>query len=43
MEEFSLSHYETAPYLELKDYKAPKGINSYYFRMDDGIKILQVM
>lgn len=28
-----------APYLELKDYKAPKGIESYFVTMDDGIKI----
>jgi len=39
MEEFNLSNYESAPYLELDDYKAPKGINSYFVKMDDGIKI----
>lgn len=39
MEEFSFSNFETAPYLELKNYKAPKGINSYFVPMDDGIKI----
>ncbi len=39
MEEFSKSKYQTAPYLELDDYKAPKGIKSYFVSMDDGIKI----
>jgi lysophospholipase len=39
MEEFNLSKYQEAPYLELDDYKAPKGIKSYFVKMDDGIKI----
>ena len=39
MEEFSISKYEKAPYLELDDYKAPKGIKSYFVNMDDCIKI----
>ena len=39
MEEFDLSKYEKAPFLELDNYKAPKGIESYFIKMDDGIKI----
>ena len=39
MEEFDLSKYEKAPYLELDDYKAPNGIESYFVKMDDDIKI----
>ena len=39
MEEFNISKYQEAPYLELDDYKAPKGIKSYFVNMDDGIKI----
>ena len=31
--------YEIAPYLELKDYKAPKGVKSYFVNMNDGKKI----
>jgi len=32
-------NYENAPYIELKDYKAPDGINSIYIPMKDGKKI----
>ncbi len=39
MEEFDISKYKKAPYLELDDYKAPKGIKSYFVNTDDGIKI----
>lgn len=39
MEEFSISKYQKAPYLELDDYKAPEGIKSYFINMDDGLKI----
>ena len=39
MEEFNIAKYQEAPYLELDDYKAPKGIKSYFVNMDDGIKI----
>ena len=39
MEEFNLSNYESAPYIELDDYKAPVGINSYFVKMNDGIKL----
>ena len=39
MEEFNLSNCESAPYIELDDYKAPKGINSYFVKMNDGIKL----
>ena len=31
--------FEIAPYLELKDYKAPKGVKSYFVNMNDGKKI----
>src|SRR6056300_936587 len=39
MEESNFSKYKKAPYLELDNYKAPEGINSYFITMDDGIKI----
>ncbi len=39
MEEFNISKYQKAPYLELNNYKAPEGIKSYFVNMDDGIKI----
>ena len=39
MAEFSVSKYQKAPYLELDDYKAPDGIQSYFVNMNDGIKI----
>ncbi|MDC0184355.1 alpha/beta hydrolase [Rhodobiaceae bacterium] len=39
MEESKFLKYQAAPYLELHDYKPPKGINSYFVQMDDGIKI----
>ena len=39
MEEFNLSNCESAPYIELDDYKAPVGINSYFVKMNDGIKL----
>ncbi len=39
MEEHSFLKFKVAPYLELDDYKAPKGINSYFIPMDDGINI----
>ncbi len=39
MEEFDISKYLEAPYLELDDYQAPDGIKSYFVNMDDGIKI----
>ena len=39
MEEFSISKFQNAPYLELDDYKAPEGIKSYFVNMSDGIKI----
>ncbi len=39
MAEFSVSKYQKAPYLELDDYKAPDGIESYFVNMNDGIKI----
>ena len=39
MEEFSISKFQKAPYLELDDYKAPEGIESYFVNMNDGIKI----
>ena len=31
--------FETAPYLELNDYKAPKGVKSIFIPMKDGIKL----
>ena len=39
MEEFNITKYKEAPYLELDDYKAPNGIESYFVNMNDGIKI----
>ena len=39
MEEFNISEFEKAPFLELEDYKAPKGIRSYFVKMDDNIRI----
>lgn len=39
MAESSFLKYKNAPYLELEDYKAPKGIRSYYVTMDDGINL----
>ena len=38
MEESKFLKYQAAPYLELHDYKPPKGINSYFVQMDDGIR-----
>ena len=39
MAESSFLKYKNAPYLELEDYKAPKGIRSYYVTMNDGINL----
>ena len=39
MEESNFLKYTKAPYLELDDYKAPKGINSYFVPMDDGVRL----
>ena len=39
MVEPNFSIYVKAPYLELDNYKAPKGIKSYFVCMDDGIKL----
>ena len=39
MEESNLHKYDNAPYIELDNYKAPKGINSYFVSMDDGVKV----
>ena len=39
MEESNLLKYDNAPYIELDNYKAPKGINSYFVSMDDGVKV----
>ena len=39
MEESKFFNFEKAPYLELDDYKAPNGINSYFVPMDDGIRL----
>ena len=39
MVEPNSSIFEKAPYIELENYKAPKGINSYYVPMDDGIRL----
>ncbi|MDA9034273.1 alpha/beta hydrolase [Hyphomicrobiales bacterium] len=39
MEESKFLKFQKAPYLELDSYKAPKGINSYFIPMDDGIKL----
>ena len=32
-------NYKKAPYLELKDYRAPDGVKSYFVPMDDGTNI----
>ena len=32
-------NYKKAPYLELEDYHAPAGIQSYFIPMKDGVKI----
>jgi lysophospholipase len=39
MEEFEFLNFKKAPYIELDDYKAPKGIKSYFVPMDDGIRL----
>lgn len=39
MEESNFLNYKIAPYLELDDYKAPRGINCYYVPMDDGVNL----
>ena len=39
MEEYEFLNFRKAPYLELDDYKAPKGIKSYFVPMDDGIRL----
>ena len=39
MEESKFFNFEKAPYLELDDYKAPEGINSYFVPMDDGVRL----
>tara|TARA_Y100001935_G_scaffold54569_1_gene45618 strand:- start:1065 stop:2036 length:972 start_codon:yes stop_codon:yes gene_type:complete len=39
MEESNFSKYKNAPYLELENYKAPKGIKSYFVTMDDGVNL----
>ena len=39
MEESDILNFKKAPYLELDDYKAPKGIKSYFVKMDDGIRL----
>jgi lysophospholipase len=39
MEESEILNFKKAPYLELDDYKAPKGIKSYFVKMDDGINL----
>ena len=39
MEESEILNFKKAPYLELDNYKAPKGIKSYFVKMDDGIKL----
>jgi lysophospholipase len=39
MVESNFLEFKKAPYLELENYKAPKGINSYFVKMNDGIKI----
>ena len=37
MVEFKISEFEKAPFLELDNYKAPRGIESYYVKMNDEI------
>jgi len=39
MDVYKFSNFKKAPYLELDDYKPPKGINAYFVPMDDGIKL----
>lgn len=39
MGEYKFLNFQQAPYLELDDYKAPKGINSYFVPMNDGIRL----
>jgi len=39
MGELKLPLFEKAPYIELNNYKAPKGIKSYYVPMDDGVRL----
>ena len=39
MGEYKSSKFEKAPYIELDDYRAPKGISSYFVKMDDGIRL----
>ena len=39
MEGYKFSNFQKAPYLELDNYKAPKGINAYFVPMNDGIRI----
>ena len=39
MEEYEFLNFRKAPYLELDDYKAPKGIKSYFVPMDDGTRL----
>ena len=34
-----MKEYQSAPYLELEDYKAPKGINSVFIPMKDNKKL----
>ncbi len=36
---YKMTQYKSAPYLELEDYKAPKGIKSIFVTMNDGIKL----
>ena len=39
MEEYEFLNFKKAPYIELDNYKAPKGIKSYFVPMDDGIRL----
>ncbi len=39
MEESNFLKYTKAPFLELDNYKAPKGINSYFVSMNDGVRL----
>ena len=39
MEESNFLKYTKAPFLELNNYKAPKGIKSYFVSMDDGVRL----
>ena len=36
---FNFLNFQKAPYLELDDYKAPKGINAYFVPMNDGTRL----